>query len=230
MLKIEKLSVHYGGLAALKEVSLLVQTGELISIVGANGAGKTTLLRAISGAVATQGDVWFQDVNVSSDKSYVRARRGIVHVPQGRHIFGSLSVEENLLVACTYRGSRTSIEKVYELFPALFAKRRQNAGELSGGQQQMVAIGRGIMSAPLLLMLDEPSTGISPTLTDDIFAAILKLHASDRMALVLVEQRATTALEISSRAYVLEQGRIVVQGLSAELRVDDRVRKAYLGV
>lgn len=230
MLRIEKLSVHYGGLAALKEVSLLVQTGELISIVGANGAGKTTLLKAISGAVATQGDVWFQDVNISSDKAYVRARRGIVHVPQGRHIFGSLSVEENLLVACTYRGSRNSIEKVYELFPALFAKRRQNAGELSGGQQQMVAIGRGIMSDPLLLMLDEPSTGISPTLIDDIFAAILKLHASDRMALVLVEQRATTALEISSRAYVFEQGRIVVQGLSAELRVDDRVRKAYLGV
>lgn len=229
MLRIENLSVNYGGLAALQDVSLTLAPRELVSIIGANGAGKTTLLRAISGTVPARGGVWFQDGDVSREKAHMRSRRGIVHVPQGRHVFGSLSVEENLQVAATYRGGRNGLDKVYELFPALHGKRRQTAGELSGGQQQMLAIGRGIMSDPLLLMLDEPSTGISPVLLDDIFEAILKMHAAQKMALVLVEQRATTALEISTRGYVLEQGRIVIEGASADLRSDDRVRRAYLG-
>ena len=230
MLEISGLTVRYGGLTALDAVSVSIAENELVSVVGANGAGKTTLLKAISGTVRCQGSIRFNNEDLGQTPAFHRARLGVIHVPQGRHVFPTMTVEENLQVATTYRGSPGNFEFVYELFPALKDRRYQAAGTMSGGQQQMLAIGRGIMSDPGLLMLDEPSTGLSPTLVDAIFDAIVKMRQLRKMAIALVEQRATSALEISSRCYVLEQGRVVLSGRSSELRADDRVRRAYLGI
>jgi branched-chain amino acid transport system ATP-binding protein len=230
MLEIDKLNARYGGLQALNDVSLKVSAGELVAIVGSNGAGKTTLLKSISGTVESSGSIKVAGKQVEHRKAHERSRDGIVHVPQGRHVFASMSVEENLEVAAIYRKGQQRLGFVYELFPALKEKRAQPAGNLSGGQQQMLAIGRGIMSEPVLLMLDEPSTGLAPALVDDIFDAIIRLREETKLTILLVEQRATSALAISDRAYVLEQGRIVLDGTSAELRRDDRVRQAYLGL
>ena len=230
MLVVSDLTVLYGGLKAVESVSISVNENELVSIVGANGAGKTTLLKAISGTVPSQGLVQFDSADLGKTPAYHRTRLGVIHVPQGRHVFPTMTVEENLKVATSYRGSSEGYEIVYELFPALKDRRQQAAGTMSGGQQQMLAIGRGIMSEPKLLMLDEPSTGLAPTLVDAIFDAIVKMKGLRKMAIILVEQRATSALEISSRCYVLEQGRVVLSGNSNELRIDDRVRRAYLGM
>lgn len=230
MLKVDDLSVVYGGLKAINSVSIAVVEDELISIVGANGAGKTTLLKSISGTVDSTGIVQFDGIALGGLQAHQRTRLGIVHVPQGRHVFPAMTVEENLKVAISYRGSPAGYEIVYELFPALKDRRHQAAGTMSGGQQQMLAIGRGIMSEPRLLMLDEPSTGLAPALVDTIFDAIVKMKQLRKMAIILVEQRASSALEISSRCYVLEQGRVVLSGNSGELRSDDRVRRAYLGI
>lgn len=230
MLEANNLSVSYGGVPALRGVSVSVASGELVSVIGANGAGKTTLLKAVSGTVVATGDVRLRGTSIENVAAHLRSRLGLVHVPQGRHVFASMTVEENLLVAESYRGNSGNLAFVYDLFPALKAKRQQAAGTLSGGQQQMVAIGRGIMADPIVLMLDEPSTGLSPVLVDDIFDAIRRIRTARPITIVLVEQRATTALDISDRCYVIEQGRIVLSGLSADLRSDDRVRRAYLGL
>ena len=230
MLEVSDLTVFYGGLKAIESVSISVTDNELVSIVGAYGAGKTTLLKAISGTVRSQGTVHFDGVDLGRTPAHRRTRLGVIHVPQGRHVFPAMTVEENLKVATSYRGSPGGYEIVYALFPALKDRRQQAAGTMSGGQQQMLAIGRGIMSEPKLLMLDEPSTGLAPTLVDAIFDAIMKMKGLRKMAIILVEQRATSALEISSRCYVLEQGRVVLSGNSNELRTDDRVRRAYLGI
>lgn len=230
MLSSSELTVRYGGLKAIESVSFTVAEDELVSIVGANGAGKTTLLKAISGTAQSTGSVRFEAADISRIPAYQRTRLGIIHVPQGRHVFPSMTVEENLEVATSYRGSKSNYDIVYGLFPILNERKRQAAGTLSGGQQQMLAIGRGIMSEPKLLMLDEPSTGLAPALVDDIFDAVLKMRQLRKMAIVLVEQRATVALDISSRCYVLEQGHIVLSGNSKDLRADDRVRRAYLGM
>lgn len=231
MLSASNISVRYNNLPALIDASIEVNEGELVSIIGANGAGKTTLLKALSGTEKSTGSVTFNGQSLDGMPAHVRTRQGLIHVPQGRHIFPSMSVDENLRVAGTFRGgTRADFTFVYELFPALYAKRNDAAGNLSGGQQQMVAIGRGIVSDPLLLMLDEPSTGLSPVLVDDIFSAIGRLREMRRMTIVLVEQRATAALDIADRSYVIEQGRIVLSGRSADLRTDDRVRRAYLGL
>jgi branched-chain amino acid transport system ATP-binding protein len=230
MLSADHLTVLYGGLKALDAASFTIAKEELVSIVGANGAGKTTLLKAISGTVDSAGEVDFEGADISGVPGFKRTRLGIIHVPQGRHVFPTMTVEENLDVAASYRGSKANFDFVYELFPILKDRRAQVAGTLSGGQQQMLAIGRGLMSDPKLLMLDEPSTGLAPALVDDIFDAVLKMRELRKMAIVLVEQRASVALDISSRCYVLEQGRIVLSGNSRELRSDDRVRRAYLGM
>jgi branched-chain amino acid transport system ATP-binding protein len=231
MLSASNISVRYNNLPALIDASIEVNEGELVSIIGANGAGKTTLLKALSGTEKSTGSVTFNGQSLDGMPAHVRTRKGLIHVPQGRHVFPSMSVDENLRVAGTFRGgTRADFAFVYELFPALHAKRNDAAGNLSGGQQQMVAIGRGIVSDPLLLMLDEPSTGLSPVLIDDIFSAIGRLREMRRMTIVLVEQRATAALDIADRSYVIEQGRIVLSGRSADLRTDDRVRRAYLGL
>ena len=230
MLSADGLTVLYGGLKALDAASFTIAQEELVSIVGANGAGKTTLLKAISGTVDSAGEVAFEGADISRMPGFRRSRLGIIHVPQGRHVFPTMTVEENLDVAASYRGSKANFDFVYELFPILRERRAQAAGTLSGGQQQMLAIGRGLMSDPKLLMLDEPSTGLAPALVDDIFDAVLKMRELRKMAIVLVEQRASVALDISSRCYVLEQGHVVLSGSSRELRTDDRVRRAYLGM
>jgi branched-chain amino acid transport system ATP-binding protein len=214
----------------LHDVALRADEGELIGIIGSNGAGKTTLLKAISGTVQASGTVRVKGAGIDGLPAYRRSRAGVIHVPQGRHVFLTMSIQENLEVAAIFRKGLGLLDVVYELFPALKIKRKQPAGILSGGQQQMLAIGRGIMSDPVLLMLDEPSTGLSPALVDDIFDAIIKLRTTRHLTILLVEQRATSALDISDRAYVIEQGRIVLTGRSADLRHNDRVRQAYLGL
>jgi branched-chain amino acid transport system ATP-binding protein len=230
VLEVTNLSVSYNGLPAVIGASMFVETGELVSVIGANGAGKSTLLKALSGTVESAGSIVFNGMSIETMPAHMRARSGLVHVPQGRHVFSSMSVEENLEVATTYRGTSSDFEFVYDLFPDLKTKRYQPAGTLSGGQQQMVAIGRGIMSDPLLVMLDEPSTGLSPALVEHILEAIRRLRTARQLTIILVEQRATAALDISDRSYVIEQGRIVLSGRSSELRSDDRVRRAYLGL
>ena len=231
MLSATNVSVRYSNLPALVDASIEVKEGELVSIIGANGAGKTTLLKALSATEKSSGTIIFNGTSLEGVPAHMRARQGLIHVPQGRHVFPSMSVHENLRVAGTFRGgTQADFAFVYELFPALYTKRADAAGNLSGGQQQMVAIGRGIISDPLLLMLDEPSTGLSPVLVDDIFSAIRRLRELRRKTIVLVEQRATAALDIADRSYVIEQGRIVLSGRSSDLRTDDRVRRAYLGL
>ncbi|HEV2301653.1 MAG TPA: ABC transporter ATP-binding protein [Stellaceae bacterium] len=235
MLEIEGLTVAYGGLAALREVSLAVGEGQFIAIVGPNGAGKTTLFKAISGTVApVAGAVRYEGRDLLAVPPAGRAHLGIAHVPEGRQVFASLTVLENLeMGAYPAAGRRVwerSLARVFALFPVLAERRRQLAGTLSGGEQQMLAIGRGIASAPRLLLLDEPSMGLAPAIADLIFERIEELHKSDRLTVLLVEQRVAEALQSCDQGYVLDTGRIVLEGPRQVLLADDRVRRAYLGM
>jgi branched-chain amino acid transport system ATP-binding protein len=232
MLRVEGLTVHYGGLCALDGVSLDVAAGELVSIIGPNGAGKTTLFKSLSGTVATtSGSVTYDGQPLLDVPPPHRARRGIAHVPEGRRVFGTMTVLENLEMGAAFRKDvRAQLDEVLELFPRLAERRSQLAGTLSGGEQQMLALGRGLMSSPRLLLLDEPSMGLAPAVSDSIFERIQLIHATRDVAVLLVEQRATEALEVAARAYVLETGRIVLSGGAHQLRDDDRVRRAYLGM
>jgi branched-chain amino acid transport system ATP-binding protein len=235
MLEINDLSVSYGGLAALRGVSLAIAEGQFIAIVGPNGAGKTTLFKAISGVVpAGAGTIAFEGRDLLAVPPHERAHLGIAHVPEGRQVFASLTVQENLeMGAYSSRGQaewRRNIERIYALFPVLAERRRQLAGTLSGGEQQMLAIGRGIASVPRLLLLDEPSMGLAPAVADLIFDRIAALHQEDRVTLILVEQRVAEALESCDYGYVLETGRVVLEGARRTLMADDRVRQAYLGM
>ena len=235
MLTIDGLSVSYGGLAALRGVSLTVDEGQFVAIVGPNGAGKTTLFKAISGTVApVAGTVAFDGRDLLSVPPPERPHLGIAHVPEGRQVFASLTVLENLeMGAYTIRGRsdwHRNLDRIFALFPVLSERRRQLAGTLSGGEQQMLAIGRGIASAPRLLLLDEPSMGLAPTIADLIFDRIAALHREDRVTLLLVEQRVAEALESCDYGYVLETGRVVLEGPHRTLMADDRVRRAYLGI
>jgi branched-chain amino acid transport system ATP-binding protein len=235
MLTIDGLSVSYGGLAALRTVSLTVDEGQFVAIVGPNGAGKTTLFKAISGTVApVAGTVAFDGRDLLSVPPPERPHLGIAHVPEGRQVFASLTVLENLeMGAYTVRGRsdrHRNLDRIFALFPVLSERRRQLAGTLSGGEQQMLAIGRGIASAPRLLLLDEPSMGLAPTIADLIFDRITALHREDRVTLLLVEQRVAEALESCDYGYVLETGRVVLEGPHRTLMADDRVRRAYLGM
>ena len=235
MLEIEDLSVSYGGLAALRGVSLAIAEGQFIAIVGPNGAGKTTLFKAISGVVpAGAGAIAFEGRDLLAVPPHERAHLGIAHVPEGRQVFASLTVQENLeMGAYSDRGRaewQRNIERIFALFPVLAERRRQLAGTLSGGEQQMLAIGRGIASAPRLLLLDEPSMGLAPAVADLIFDRIAALHQEDRVTLILVEQRVAEALESCDYGYVLETGRVVLEGARRTLMADDRVRQAYLGM
>ena len=234
MLEVENLSVAYGGLAALREVSLEVRQGEFIAVVGPNGAGKTTLFKAISGTVPARGGrVLFEGQDLLARPPADRAHLGIAHVPEGRRVFASLSVLENLEMGAWPEAGRkvfaATLERIYALFPILSERRAQFAGTLSGGQQQMLAIGRALASRPRLLMLDEPSMGLSPVMADTIFDAIRELHRTDGLTILLVEQRVAEALDACSRGYVLETGRIVLDGPVSELSAD-RLRQAYLGM
>jgi len=226
------LESRYGRIPALKGVDLGVRAGELVALVGANGAGKSTLLRALSGVQPASGKIVFEKTEIHTLPPEARVALGIVQVPEGRQVFGPLSVEVNLRLGAYRRarsGAGRSLERVYAMFPVLAERRAQAAGTLSGGQQQMLAIGRALMAEPRLLLLDEPSMGLAPRLVAEIFACVRALRAADT-ALLLVEQNARAALAIADRAYVLETGRIVLAGSGAELLADSSVRAAYLGL
>ena len=232
MLRIDDLSAFYRGLRALQGVSLEVARGEIVAVAGANGAGKSTLLRAIAGQVAVTGAIRFEDAPITGMKPHRIARLGINLVPEGRRLFPRLSVEDNLrLGAYARRGADrfAPLELVFELFPRLRERLRQRAETLSGGEQQMLAIGRALMTQPRLLMLDEPSQGIMPRLVDDILAAVARIR--DRgVTVLLVEQRLAEALAIADRAYVLQTGRVVMRGSAREIAANADIRRAYLGM
>jgi len=232
ILEIQNLSCYYGKIKALEEVSLQINKGEIISLIGANGAGKTTLLRTISGLnEARQGHLYFQGQEITQHSPDSRVRKGIAQVPEGRGLFSVLSVEDNLLLGAYTRkdrGIEEDLEKIYTKFPILKEKRTEYAGTLSGGQQQMVAVGRALMSRPKLLLLDEPSMGLAPIIVEDIFSAITELR-DQGVTIFIVEQNAFLALEHSDRTYVLENGRIVSEGNAKEMLHDKRIIEAYLG-
>jgi len=235
MLEIDGLSVTYGGLHALSGVSLNVAQGQFVAIVGPNGAGKTTLFKAISGTVAPlSGSITYDGRDLLGVPPWQRAHLGIAHVPEGRQVFSALTVLENLEMGAYPQTGRNewprSLDRIFALFPVLAERRHQLAGTLSGGEQQMLAIGRGIASSPQLLLLDEPSMGLAPAVADLIFERIAALNREDGITLLLVEQRVAEALESCDYCYVLEAGRVVLQGRHETLITDDRVRRAYLGM
>lgn len=232
MLAISALSSSYGRIQALSGIDLEVREGELVALVGANGAGKSTLLRAISGVQPCAGNIVFDGSDIGALASERRVRLGIVQVPEGRQVFGPLSVEDNLRLGAytrTRAESDAELERVYAMFPALRERRRQQAGLLSGGQQQMLAMGRGLMARPRLLLLDEPSMGLAPRLVEEIFAKVRSLKQA-RTTIFLVDQNARAALSVADRGYVLETGRIVLAGSGGELLANEQVRQAYLGM
>ncbi|MCC8182871.1 MAG: ABC transporter ATP-binding protein [Clostridiales bacterium] len=233
MLELKDLNVHYGAIHALKGISLTVQDGELVSLIGANGAGKTTTLHTISGLLtASSGNVLLDGQNLQKVPPHTIIRMGLAHVPEGRHVFASMTVEENLRMGAyiikEQKQITASLERVYHHFPRLKERRRQLAGTLSGGEQQMLATGRALMTDPKIVLMDEPSMGLSPILVKEIFSIIQTLHESG-ITILLVEQNAKMALAVSDRAYVLETGTIAMEGSASTLASDDRVRKAYLG-
>ena len=233
MLEIKDLHVHYGAIHALKGISLTVGDGELVSLIGANGAGKTTALHTISGLLAaSSGSVTLDGQDLQKVPANTIIGLGLAHVPEGRHVFARMSVEENLRMgAYILRDPKKlaeHLETVYSHFSRLKERRRQLAGTLSGGEQQMLATGRALMTGPNMLLMDEPSMGLSPLLVKEIFSIIEELHKSG-ITILLVEQNAKMALAVSDRAYVLETGTISMEGPAAALAADDRVRKAYLG-
>ncbi len=235
MLEVRDLSVSYGGLRALQGVSLAVAPGQFVTVVGPNGAGKTTLFKTICGIVPpTGGSVSWDGAPLLTRPASARAHLGIAHVPEGRQVFRTLTVRENLEMGAYPAAGRArwahTLERIHTLFPILAERSGQLAGTLSGGEQQMLAIGRGLASAPRLLMLDEPSMGLAPAVTEAIFERIAQIHKEDGLAILLVEQRVAEALELSDRGYVLETGRMVLEGPYETLLADDRVRRSYLGL
>lgn len=232
MLKVDNINVYYGAIHAIKNVSFQVNEGEIVTLIGANGAGKSTILKTISGLLHTKtGSVSFQDHNLKSAPPHKIVEMGIAHVPEGRRVFSRMSVEENLEMGAFTQPNdsvNAAIEHVYERFPRLKERRKQVAGTLSGGEQQMLAMGRALMSDPKVIMLDEPSMGLAPILVEEIFTIIQHLHESGT-TILLVEQNAQAALSVADRGYVLETGKIVASGTGAELLVSPAIKKAYLG-
>ncbi len=233
VLEISGLQAGYGGSVVLEELELMVSQGELVTVIGPNGAGKSTLLRTISGLVRPQrGRVLFEGEDIGQERPDRIVRRGIVHVPEGRMVLGRMSVQENLLLgafATRKAATGADLDAVLALFPRLQERLGQLAGTLSGGEQQMLAIGRGLMSRPRLLMLDEPSLGIAPIIVERIFEALESIRANG-VTVLLVEQNAARALAAADRGYALEMGRVTASGPSRALLADDRVRRAYLGI
>lgn len=233
MLTIENLHVYYGGIHALDGVSLKVGEGEIVCMIGANGAGKSTTLRTVSGIVkAHSGSIKFEDQELTTTSAHKIVERGLSHIPEGRRIFGNMSVMENLQMgafARKERDFREDFERVFESFPRLKERQHQLGGTLSGGEQQMLAMARGLMSKPRLLVMDEPSMGLAPLLVREIFAIIKRINERDRTTILLVEQNANMALSVSHRAYVIETGRITLEGPSRDVYKDEAVKRAYLG-
>jgi branched-chain amino acid transport system ATP-binding protein len=231
VLRVESLSVAYGAILALRGVDFEVQAGEIATLIGSNGAGKSTLLRAVSGLLRPRsGRIWFEGVDITAERADRRVARGISQVPEGRRIFANLTVRENLQMGAYLRDARDSsaYERALALFPRLRERLGQSAGTLSGGEQQMLAIGRALMAQPRLLLLDEPSLGLAPLLVQQIFAIIQEINAQGT-TVVLVEQNARQALRVAQRAYVLETGVVTLSGSAPDLARDERVRRAYLG-
>lgn len=233
MLEARGLRVAYGDATALWDVTVAVRQGELVSVVGPNGAGKTTLVNAIAGLLPIRGGVLRLDgIDVTHAPARDMCGRGVAIIPEGRKLFSGMSVEENLEMGCYRRAARrfraASFERVYGLFPILRERRRQTAGTLSGGQQQMVAIGRALMAQPRLLLVDEPSLGLSPKIVEQVFEVIRAIHA-EGVSVLLIEQNAASALALAGRAYVMEGGRIVSEGSPDELLAQPHIREAYLG-
>ena len=233
MLEVKNLSVSYGALEAVKDISFTVNAGEIVSLIGANGAGKTTTLHTITGLVsAKSGSVMYNGVDLLKTHNNKIVTLGMAHIPEGRHVFTRMSVEENLEMGAFSLKDQSDLKKdldmVYGLFPRLKERRNQKAGTLSGGEQQMLAMGRALMSHPKTILMDEPSMGLSPKLVKEIFSIIRKLHEQG-ITILLVEQNAKMALSIADRAYVLETGRITMEGDAKELLNNEQVRKAYLG-
>ena len=233
LLELRDVEARYGAIRALHGVSLTVEEGEVVSLLGANGAGKTTTLRAISGAVRKTGDVSFDGKSIARHAPESVARLGVAHVPEGRGLFGELTVWDNLRMGAYVRGERKTFKqeapRVLGYFPWLEARKHQQAGTLSGGEQQMLSLARALVSRPRLLMLDEPSLGLAPTVVRELFGVVKHLNAEEGLSVLVVEQNANIALDASARAYVLEVGKIAVSGTSDELRRHEGVRKSYLG-
>ena len=234
MLSVENISAGYGGILAINEVSIEVQPGEIVVLIGANGAGKSTLLRTISGALKPKkGQILYQDHKIDGAKPHRIVKLGVVQIPEGRGILSRMTVKENLEMGAYLRGDKNGIaqdlDQVFEKFPRLKERLDQNAGTLSGGEQQMLAIGRALMAKPQLLLMDEPSLGLAPVLVEFIMETIMELRAKDNYTILLVEQNANQALTVADRGYVMETGRIVLEGESQALRDNGEVQKAYLG-
>ncbi len=235
MLRLERIFAGYSAVPVLNGVSVDVEEGQFVAIVGPHGAGKTTLFKAISGTIRLMsGTIRFEETDLSTVAPHRRAHLGIAHVPEGRQVFPSLTVMENLEMGAYTDAGRNAwtdnIERIFTWLPVLAERRDQLAGTLSGGEQQMLAIGRGLASSPKLLMLDEPSMGLAPTIADFIFERLMEIRRQSKLTILLVEQRVAEALESADHGYVLETGRVVLQGDSKALRADDRVRQAYLGM
>jgi branched-chain amino acid transport system ATP-binding protein len=227
LLELENVEASYGPIRALHGVSLAVEDGQVVAVLGANGAGKSTTLRAISGLVRRRGGIKFDGRSVARARPESIARAGIAHVPEGRGLFDDLSVHENLRMGAYAR--KGEIERVYSYFPWLRERGSQQAGTLSGGEQQMLALARALVSRPRLLMLDEPSLGLAPIVVEELFRIVAELNKQEQLTVLVVEQNAEVALSIADRAYVLETGRVAVEGTADELRAHEGVRKSYLG-
>jgi len=232
LLEVENINVYYGAIHAIKDVSFSVNEGEIVTLIGANGAGKSTTLDTISGLLRSKtGDIRFNGQSIAHMPAYKVVSEGLALVPEGRRVFAQMTVEENLEMGAFTRAASTvepNLKRVYEQFPRLEERKTQIAGTLSGGEQQMLAMGRALMSQPRLLMLDEPSMGLAPILVEQIFDIIRQLHAAGT-TILLVEQNAQMALSVADRAYVLETGRVTLSGTGKELAESDQVKKAYLG-
>jgi branched-chain amino acid transport system ATP-binding protein len=229
LLELKDVSARYGQVAALHNVSLTVDEGEIVALLGANGAGKTTTLRAVSGTVRRDGDVVFSGKRLGGSGPEAVARAGIAHVPEGRGIFAELTVWENLRMGAYMRRGKPELDTVLAYFPWLESRRNQQAGTLSGGEQQMLALARAFLQRPRLLMLDEPSLGLAPLVTREVFRVVGDLNEKEGLAVLVVEQNAAIALNSAQRAYVLETGNVAISGTAEQLKSDDAVRSAYLG-
>jgi branched-chain amino acid transport system ATP-binding protein len=233
LLELKQLQVAYGGIHAVKGIDLYVDRGELVCLIGANGAGKTTTLKGITGLQPVKGGtIHYDGENITGKPAFQLVRKGLSMVPEGRGVFGALSIDENLAMGAYTRTDhariREDVDRVFGLFPRLKERRKQTAGTLSGGEQQMLAMGRAMMSRPKLLLLDEPSMGLAPLMVQKVFETVLTI-AREGVTILLIEQNAKLALEVSTRGYVMESGEITLSGLSRELLSDPKVRAAYLG-
>ncbi|MEC1158297.1 ABC transporter ATP-binding protein [Cytobacillus horneckiae] len=233
MLKVDGIDVFYGNIHALKGVSIEVLEGEIVTLIGANGAGKSTLLKTLSGLLKPKnGTILYENMSIAGKQAQTIVKSGISHVPEGRRVFANMTVEENLELGAFVRKDKEiqkDIQKVYDLFPRLYERRKQLSGTLSGGEQQMLAMGRAIMARPKLLLLDEPSMGLAPIMVKTIFSIIEEINKTNGTTILLVEQNAHMALSVAKRGYVIETGRVVLTGSAQDLQSSDEIKSAYLG-